>query len=71
MLIVAGLMLGTTIIASALATGDTMSTTIRSDILKAYGQTDEIISSQSDSTDRRPAWALGRRCSARRSCRGW
>ena len=34
MLIVAGLMLGTTIIASALATGDTMSTTIRSSILR-------------------------------------
>ncbi len=54
MLIVAGLMLGTTIIASALATGDTMSTTIRSSILQAYGQTDEIISSQSVSTDAPP-----------------
>ncbi|MGZ4126392.1 MAG: ABC transporter permease [Actinomycetota bacterium] len=53
-LIVAGLMLGTTIIASALATGDTMSTTIRSDILRAYGQTDEIISAKSLSTDAPP-----------------
>ena len=45
-LIVAGLMLGTTIIAAALATGDTMSQTIRSSATAALGQTDEIVSAQ-------------------------
>jgi len=42
-LIVAGLMLGTAIITAALATGDTMSHTIRSTATKALGQTDEIV----------------------------
>ncbi len=39
-LIVTGLMLGTTIIAAALATGDTVSRTIRSSATAALGQTD-------------------------------
>jgi putative ABC transport system permease protein len=43
-LIVAGLMLGTAIIAAALATGDTMSHTIRSSVLTSLGRTDELIS---------------------------
>jgi putative ABC transport system permease protein len=43
-LIVVGLMLGTTIIAAALATGDTMSRTIRSAATTSLGQTDERIS---------------------------
>jgi putative ABC transport system permease protein len=43
-LIVLGLMLGTAIIASALATGDTMSHTIRSSAIASLGQTDELVS---------------------------
>ena len=42
-LIVAGLMLGTTIISAAFATGDTMSHTIRQSATAALGQTDEVI----------------------------
>src|ERR1044072_9243469 len=42
-LIVLGLMLGTTIIASALLTGDTMATSIRSTVIESLGSTDEII----------------------------
>ena len=43
-LIVAGLMLGTAIVAAALATGDTMSSTIRSSVLHSLGPTDELVS---------------------------
>ncbi|HEX7256216.1 MAG TPA: FtsX-like permease family protein [Gaiellaceae bacterium] len=43
-LIVLGLMLGTAIISSALATGDTMSHTIRSSAITSLGQTDELVS---------------------------
>jgi putative ABC transport system permease protein len=43
-LIVLGLMLGTAIIAAALATGDTMSSTIRSSVLTSLGRTDELVS---------------------------
>jgi putative ABC transport system permease protein len=42
-LIVVGLMLGTAIITAALATGDTMSHTIRSAAVSALGQTDEVV----------------------------
>jgi putative ABC transport system permease protein len=42
-LIVVGLMLGTTIISSALSTGDTIATTIRSDVLVAMGEIDEVV----------------------------
>ncbi len=42
-LIVTGLMLGTTIIAAALATGDTMSRTIRSAAVTALGRTDVVV----------------------------
>ena len=42
-LIVVGLMLGTTIIAAALTTGDTMSHTIRTTAVSALGATDETI----------------------------
>ena len=45
-LIVVGLMLGTTIIAVALATGDTMSHTIRSTSVRALGATDETIAAK-------------------------
>jgi putative ABC transport system permease protein len=45
-LIVVGLMLGTTIIATALTTGDTMSHTIRSTAVRTLGQTDELISAK-------------------------
>jgi putative ABC transport system permease protein len=45
-LIVVGLMLGTTIIAAALATGDTMNHTIRSTATLALGQTDEVVSAR-------------------------
>ena len=42
-LIVTGLMLGTAIISAALATGDTMSHTIRSSAATSLGRTDEVI----------------------------
>src|SRR3954451_4422687 len=42
-LIVLGLMLGTTIIASALLTGDTMATTVRGSVLRSLGTTDEVV----------------------------
>jgi putative ABC transport system permease protein len=45
-LIVIGLMLGTTIIAAALTTGDTMSHTIRSTAVKALGSTDETVAAK-------------------------
>src|ERR671930_2291004 len=45
-LIVAGLMLGTAIISAALATGDTMSNTIRSSALSTLGQTDEVVAAR-------------------------
>src|SRR5215210_5003049 len=43
-LIVVGLMLATTIVAAALATGDTMSTTVRAYVVDSLGQTDEVVS---------------------------
>jgi putative ABC transport system permease protein len=43
-LIVLGLMLGTTIITSALTTGDTMSHTIRMSAVQSLGATDELVS---------------------------
>src|SRR4051794_30269520 len=42
-LIVAGLMLGTTIISSALVTGDIMSRTVRGSVVDTLGQTDEYV----------------------------
>jgi putative ABC transport system permease protein len=45
-LIVVGLMLGTTIIAAALVTGDTMSHTIRTTAVAALGESDEIVSAR-------------------------
>ena len=45
-LIVVGLMLGTAIIAAALATGDTMTQTIRSSAVSALGQTDELVAAR-------------------------
>src|SRR5512146_1743011 len=45
-LIVVGLMLGTTLVAAALATGDTMSTTIRSAARSALGPTDEVVAAK-------------------------
>ena len=45
-LIVVGLMLGTTIIASALVTGDTVSHTIRSTVFTSLGATDEVIAAK-------------------------
>src|SRR5687767_9330632 len=52
-LIVVGLMLGTTIIASALATGDSMSSAIRAESLGTLGQTDELVSPRSAESDER------------------
>ena len=43
-LIVAGLMLATAIISSALSTGDTISSTIRSTAVTALGHADEVVS---------------------------
>jgi len=45
-LIVVGLMLGTTIVATALTTGDTMSHTIRGGAVATLGQTDELVSAK-------------------------
>jgi putative ABC transport system permease protein len=45
-LIVVGLMLGTAIITAALATGDTMSHTIRSAAVSSLGQTDEVVAAK-------------------------
>jgi len=42
-LIVTGLMLGTTIICSALVTGDTMSRTVRGSVIETLGRTDELV----------------------------
>ena len=50
-LIVVGLMLGTTIIAAALATGDTMSHTIRATAVQALGGTDEVVAANGAVTD--------------------
>src|SRR6266511_530729 len=50
-LIVVGLMLGTTIIAAALTTGDTMNHTIRSTAVKALGSTDETIAAKGAADD--------------------
>jgi putative ABC transport system permease protein len=46
-LIVLGLMLGTTIVSSALGTGDTMSHTVRSVVQRSLGNTDELVSVRS------------------------
>ena len=45
-LIIVGLMLGTTIMATALTTGDTISHTIRGAAVKTLGQTDELVSAK-------------------------
>jgi MFS family permease len=45
-LIVVGLMLGTAVIAAALATGDTMTRTVRSSAVSALGQTDELVAAK-------------------------
>ncbi|MGH3508288.1 MAG: ABC transporter permease [Nocardioidaceae bacterium] len=46
-IIVAGLMLGTMIIGSALGFGDIMSSTVRSSVLTSLGHTDEIVAARS------------------------
>src|SRR5512144_1657380 len=48
--IILGLMLATAIIASALSTGDTMASTIRSSVFRTLGATDELISVKSAGT---------------------
>ena len=58
-LIVLGLMLGTMMMTAALATGDTMSHTIRTSAVRALGQTDEIVSPKG--ADRARPSSLGRR----------
>jgi putative ABC transport system permease protein len=50
-LIVVGLMLGTTIIASALATGDTMNHSIRATATRQLGATDEIVAARGAADD--------------------
>lgn len=45
-LIVTGLMLGTTIICSALVTGDIMSRTVRGSVIQTLGQTDERVAAR-------------------------
>src|SRR5262245_40224548 len=56
-LIILGLMLGTTIVSSALVTGDTMSYTIRSSAITALGRTDELVSVRGAEVD--PEAAMG------------
>jgi putative ABC transport system permease protein len=46
-IIVGGLMLGTMIIGSALGFGDIMSSTVRTSVITALGQTDEVVSARS------------------------
>jgi len=50
-LIVVGLMLGTAIITAALATGDTMTRTIRSSAVTSLGQTDELVAAKGATPD--------------------
>jgi putative ABC transport system permease protein len=50
-LIVLGLMLGTTIVAAALVTGDTMSHTIRATATQSLGETDEVVSAKGATED--------------------
>lgn len=50
-LIVAGLMLGTTIVAAAFNTGDTMTHTVRSTVLTSLGNIDEVISVEGAETE--------------------
>jgi putative ABC transport system permease protein len=50
-LVVAGLMLGTTIITAALASGDTMTYTVRSSAVKTMGATDELIAAKGANAD--------------------
>src|SRR5690348_4038806 len=57
LLIVTGLMLATTIIASALTTGDTMNRTVRSAVIESLGRTDELVSARGTEND--PAQQLG------------
>lgn len=49
-IIVVGLMLATAIISSALVTGDTLSATIRSNVLETLGDTDVVVSAGGGST---------------------
>ena len=49
-LIVVGSMLGTAIIAAALATGDTMGRTVRSSAISALGQADEVVAAKGVAT---------------------
>jgi putative ABC transport system permease protein len=56
-LIIVGLMLGTTIITAALATGDTMSHTIRSMAVDVLGQTDEVVAARGVKVDATQAGA--------------
>ncbi len=50
-LIVAGLMLGTAIVAAAFSTGDTMTHTVRSTVLTSLGNIDEVISVKGAETE--------------------
>ncbi|MGE5689912.1 MAG: ABC transporter permease, partial [Pseudomonadota bacterium] len=50
-LIVTGLMLGTTIVAAALTTGDTMARTIRQTAVTAMGSTDEVVAAAGSMAD--------------------
>ena len=50
-LIVLGLMLGSTIITAALATGDTMTHTVRATAVESLGATDVIVSAAGTGTD--------------------
>ena len=68
-LIVLGLMLGTTIVAASLATGDTMSHTIRSSAIEALGEADEVVSAEGDEGPRPPSSAP--RPAGRTSPRRW
>ena len=77
-LIVVGLMLGTAIIAAALATGDTMTQTIRSSAISSLGQTDELVAARGATPeargpervgDRRPVLPRGRRRCGAAGCR--
>src|SRR4051812_49951169 len=60
-IIVVGLMLGTAILAAALATGDTMAATVRSTVLTSLGRTDEVVSARTAEATTTAGEATGER----------
>ena len=68
-LIVTGLMLGTTIICSALVTGDTMSRTVRASIIETLGNADELVAVRGADRDQPEFFAQSRFAAVDRALR--